>query len=55
VCECCLTNACPGSCGVSFRGTMFSHDADTLRPMMSTVRDLLTVLEPGRLYRVGLT
>lgn len=33
----------------------FSNDADTLRPMMSTVRDLLTALEPGRLYRVGLT
>ncbi len=33
----------------------FSNDINVLRPMMPEVREVLTAIEPGRLYRFGPT
>jgi hypothetical protein len=33
----------------------FSNDINVLRPMMPEVREFLTAIEPGRLYRFGPT
>lgn len=33
----------------------YSNDVNALRPLMGAVRDLLPIIEPGRLYRIGPT